>query len=71
MNVNFIVGTSCAAERLFSAAAQVLTDNRKSMSDELFEAIMLLKSNSTLWDAESVGIAMNRNPTINVDDDLK
>jgi hypothetical protein len=59
IDVSFIVGSSCSAERLFSTAGNVLTDCRKSMNSDLFEALIILKCNDFLWNAGTVGIAMN------------
>ncbi len=52
-------------ERLFSISANVLIDNRKSLTPEHFEAIVFLKQNSELWgrDLVSQAITNARNQT--------
>jgi len=59
-DLRMIPGTSVTLERLFSSAKHVLTDTRKSTSPILFEAIMMLKINSELWDGYAVAAAMKR-----------
>ncbi len=41
-------------ERVFSFAKYVLSDNRRCMTPQLFEALMFLKINSRFWDAALV-----------------
>ena len=60
VNLDVIPGTSVNCERLFSLAKHILTDTRKNTSPILFEALLFLKVNRSLWDAHSVGIAMGR-----------
>jgi len=44
MKINFTLPSSAAVERLFSAAAQVLTAHRCRMSDETLNQHILLRS---------------------------
>jgi hypothetical protein len=60
VNLDVIPGTSVNCERLFSLAKHILTDTRKNTTPILFEALLFLKVNRSLWDAHSVGIAMGR-----------
>lgn len=41
-------------------AKHILTDTRKNTSPMLFEALIFLKVNRSLWDATTVGKAMGR-----------
>ena len=45
-------------ELLFRSAKIILSNIRKRTSPQLFEAILLVKVNSSLWNAFSVGQAM-------------
>ena len=47
-------------ERLFSAAKFILSDTRKRTSPTLFEALLLLRVNSSYWNVVSVSQAMMR-----------
>jgi hypothetical protein len=58
--LDILPGTSVTCERLFSTAKFILSDTRKRTSPSLFEALLLLKVNSTHWDVFSVGEAMGR-----------
>ena len=60
MNLNMLPGTSVNCERLFSAAKFILSDTRKRTSPTLFEALLLLKVNSSYWNVMSVSQAMMR-----------
>ncbi|KAI2507198.1 hypothetical protein MHU86_7264 [Fragilaria crotonensis] len=60
VNIEVIPGTSVNCERLFSLAKHILTDTRKNTSPVLFEALLFLKVNRSLWDARTVGNAMGR-----------
>ena len=53
-DIFYVPPTSNVVERLFSQAKFVLTDLRKSMSDDLFESVIVLKINRKLWDAQLV-----------------
>jgi hypothetical protein len=48
MNFDILPGTSVDCERLFSSAKFILSNTRKRTSPQLFEAILLLKVNSSL-----------------------
>ena len=60
MNLNMLPGTSVDCERLFSAAKFILSDTWKRTSPTLFEALLLLKVNSSYWNVVSVSQAMMR-----------
>ena len=47
-------------ERIFSLAKHILSDTRKKTSPRLFEALLFLKVNRSLWDVYDVGVAMGR-----------
>ena len=51
INFDILPGTSVDCERLFSSAKFILSNTRKRTSPSLFEAILLLKVNSSLWNA--------------------
>jgi hypothetical protein len=74
IDVKIIQSTSCTIERLFSDSKHILTDQRKSMSPILFEAILYLKKNRSLWTAETVANARRReagqNQNLELDDDI-
>jgi hypothetical protein len=69
INFDILPGTSVDCERLFSSAKFILSDTRKRTSPQLFEAILLLKVNSSLWNAFSVGQAMGMTSNSNSDCD--
>ncbi len=46
INCDFILGSVAEVERLFSMAKYVMAENRRSLTPQLFEAIMFLKSAS-------------------------
>jgi hypothetical protein len=60
INLEMLPGTSVNCERLFSAAKFILSDTRKRTSPSLFEALLLLKKNSSYWNVYSVGEAIGR-----------
>jgi hypothetical protein len=60
MNLDLLPGTLVNCERLFSAAKFILSDTRKRTSPTLFEALLLLKVNSSYWNVVSVSQAMMR-----------
>jgi hypothetical protein len=74
IDVGIIQSTSCSIEHLFSDSKHILTDQRKNMSPILFEAILYLKRNCTLWNAETVAKALRRkddeNGILDLDDDM-
>ena len=59
VNASFIVGTVVAVEQLWSVAKYVLSEHRRRMSPQMFEAILFLKSNDRLWDAKLVSDAVH------------
>ena len=60
IDLEMLPGTSVNCERLFSAAKFILSDTRKRTSPTLFEALLLLKVNSSYWNVHSVGQAIGR-----------
>ena len=52
--VEFYFETSNIAEQLFSSARHIFSDNRKKMTPVNLEAILFLKANKKLWDAQVV-----------------
>lgn len=63
IDCSFCVATSNTVERLFSACKYVLTDQRKSMSPIMFEALMFLQVNRDFWDLPMLAKAMkNQSP---------
>jgi hypothetical protein len=74
INVQIVQSTSCSIERLFSDSKYILTDYRKSMSPILFQAILFLKKNKYLWNAETVAKALHRKDDetqdLQLDDDM-
>ncbi len=54
IDCNFILGSVAEAERVFSFAKYVLSDNRRCMTTQHSEALMFLKINSRFWDAALV-----------------
>jgi hypothetical protein len=60
IDIGIVQSTSCSIERLFSDSKHILTDQRKNMSPVLFEAILYLKRNRSLWNAETVAKALKR-----------
>ncbi len=53
----FILGSVAEVERLWSIAKYVLTVNRRLMTPQLFEALVVLKVNERYWDAQLVSKA--------------
>ena len=58
VNLDMLPGTSVNCERLFSQAKFILSDTRKRTNPMLFEALLLLKVNASLWNVFSVAQAM-------------
>jgi hypothetical protein len=42
-------GSSAEVERLWSVAKYILTDHRKRLTPQLFEALLFLKQNKDFW----------------------
>jgi len=49
VRLNTPLPASAAAERMFSCAGLTKTSRRTSMSDSLFENLVMLKKNKSLW----------------------
>ena len=74
LNLDMLPGTSVNCERLFSMAKFILSDTRKRINPNLFEALLLLKVNTRFWSVYFVGEAMGltaatTTATANADDD--
>ena len=54
LSLKWIPATSNIAEQLFSSARHSFSDNRKKMTPVNLEAILFLKANKKLWDAQVV-----------------
>ena len=54
LSLKWIPATSNIAEQLFSSARHIFSDNRKNMTPVTLEAILFLKANKKLWDAQVV-----------------
>ena len=50
---DYVIGSAAVVERLWSVARYILTTNRSSLSPVLFEALLFLRSNRTLWDVRT------------------
>ena len=73
MDIAGLPATSCTIEHLFSHAKLILTDLHRRTSPLLFEAILFLKVNHNLWNANDVAKAMKHkvaDSTLALDDDL-
>jgi len=57
INCDFILGSAAEVERLWSTCKYILCENRMRLSPQLFEALVFLKVNSRLWDAQMVSEA--------------
>ena len=60
IDLSHVGATSCVVERLFSQAGMVLTERRKSMTSQLFEAVMLLHLNRSMWSINTVIEALRK-----------
>ena len=58
LDADFVLGTNVIAERLFSTAKFVLTDQRLSLSPAMFNYMMLLKFNKPMWSIATVARAI-------------
>ena len=58
VDTRFILGSAAEIERLFSTAKLVLSQNRRSMTPQLFEALMFLKYNDRFWNVHLVADAV-------------
>ena len=59
INADFILGSVAEVERLWSICQFILSDTRSRLEPQLFEALVFLKVNSTLWDIHLVEDAYN------------
>ena len=50
IDCRFIFGSAARAERLFSHCKYIKTETRKRLTPQLFEAVIILKSNRELWE---------------------
>ncbi len=53
-----MIGSAAVVECLWSVARYILTTNRSLLSPVLFEALLFLRSNCTLWDVRTVQRAL-------------
>ena len=61
-----VIGSAAEVERLWSIARYILTSTCSTLSPIIFEAILFLRANGTLWDVRTVQRAL-----LAVRDDLK
>eukprot|EP00171_Calliarthron_tuberculosum_P002661 IDg2661t1 len=52
INCDFILGSVAIVERLWSCAHYIYSDYRRSMTPQLLEALLFLRANERLWDAQ-------------------
>lgn len=60
INCDFIVWSVAEIERLISMSNYVPAYNRKSMTPQLFEAILFLKLNERFWNSNAVSESIYR-----------
>jgi hypothetical protein len=53
-----VIGSAAVVERLWLVARYILTTGHSSLSPVLFEALLFLRSNRTLWDVRTVQRAL-------------
>jgi hypothetical protein len=58
VNCNFVYGSTAEVERLWSTASYILRKQRRRMTPQLFESILFLRYNESLWDIDTVDKAM-------------
>lgn len=58
INCDFILGSAAEVERLWSVCDNILTDQRKRMTPQLFEALAFLRLNKRFWNQKHVSLAM-------------
>ena len=58
IDLRFLTCTSVAVERLFSTAGSILTDDRRHMRTNTFEALVYLRMNQNFWDVQTVASVM-------------
>ena len=59
VDCSFILGSVAEVEGVWSISKYVLSGNRRSMTPQLFEALMFLRFNTRLWDQHLVSIAIS------------
>jgi hypothetical protein len=62
INLRFLLSTSNVVERLFCLARLILTDQLKSMSPIVFEAMLYLQKNREYWSVIDVAQEMRKTP---------
>jgi hypothetical protein len=62
VDLQFLLSTSNVVERLFRLAHIILTDQRKSLSPIVFEAMLYLQKNRESWSVIDVAQAMRNTP---------
>ena len=55
----YVLGSVAEVERLWSTCGYILTQNRRSMTPQLFETLVFLKLNERFWDVAFVAEAMS------------
>ena len=53
-----VIGSEAVVERLWLVARYIVTTNCSSLSPVMFEAVLFLRSNRTLWDVRTVQRAL-------------
>ena len=71
INCDFVFGSCAEVERLWSIAGNILTDNRKSMAPQLFEAILFLRVNQRFWNNDTVLEAVHNAKSKGAEDRMK
>lgn len=66
INADFILGSAAEVERLWSICKYILTNQRKSLTPLMFEALTFLKVNKRFWDLPMVQTAIHMNRTAKV-----
>jgi hypothetical protein len=70
INVDFILGSAAEVERLWSICKYILTNQRKSLTPLLFEALTFLKVNHRFWDLPMVQTAIHMSRTTKLEERL-
>ena len=60
IDTTFVKGSTAEVERLFSIDKNFMTNNRKRIAPQLFEAIVFLKMNERLWNQTTVSNAVRQ-----------
>ena len=66
------MGSDAEVERLFSVTQYILSQGRRPISPQLFEALVFSKYNSRFWDIQSVtdAVELERRPKIVEDEEI-